>query len=41
MTDNTSNNKRIANNTIALYFRMILVIVVSLYTNRVILDKVL
>lgn len=38
MTDNTANNKRIAKNTIALYFRMILVIVVSLYTNRVILD---
>lgn len=38
MTDNTANNKRIAKNTIALYFRMILVIVVSLYTNRVMLN---
>ncbi len=32
-----SNNKRIAKNTIYLYFRQILVMVVSLYTSRVVL----
>ena len=34
---NTSNNTRIAKNTIFLYFRMILLMVVSLYTSRVVL----
>ena len=38
MPDNTSNNKRIAKNTLFLYFRMILVLVVSLYTTRVVLN---
>lgn len=33
----TENNKRIARNTLYMYFRMILVICVSLYTSRVIL----
>lgn len=34
-----SDNKRIAKNTLFLYFRMILIMGVSLYTSRVILDK--
>lgn len=34
-----SDNKRIAKNTMFLYFRMILIMGVSLYTSRVILDK--
>ncbi len=34
----SNNNKRIAKNTIALYFRQILVMLVSLYTSRVILQ---
>ena len=34
-----SDNKRIAKNTIILYFRMIFIMGVSLYTSRVILDK--
>lgn len=34
-----SDNKRIAKNTLFLYFRMILVMGVSLYTSRVVLDK--
>lgn len=34
----SSNNKRIAKNTIFLYFRMLLVMAVSLYTSRVILN---
>ena len=32
-------NKRIANNTLMLYFRQILILVVSLYTVRVVLDE--
>ena len=39
MQDNTANNKRIAKNTMFLYFRMILIMAVTLYTSRVILDK--
>lgn len=38
MSDKTSNNKRIAKNTLVLYFRMIFLMVISLYTSRVILD---
>lgn len=38
MSDNQSNNKRIAKNTIMLYLRMILIMVIRLYTSRVILD---
>lgn len=34
-----SDNKRIAKNTIFLYFRMILTMTVSLFTSRVVLDK--
>lgn len=37
MTDNSQNNKRIAKNTLMLYIRMILTMLVSLYTSRVIL----
>ncbi len=33
-----SNNKRIAKNTLLLYFRMLFIMAVSLYTSRVILD---
>lgn len=34
----SENNKRIAQNTIFLYFRMILVLVVSIYTTRIVLN---
>lgn len=37
--NNTENNKRIAKNTIFLYFRMLLVMVVSLYTSRIVLNS--
>ena len=37
MSDNSQNNKRIAKNTLMLYIRMILIMLVSLYTSRVIL----
>ena len=36
-TDTTSNTKRIAKNTILLYFRQILILLVSLYTVRIVL----
>lgn len=38
MVDNTSNGKRIAQNTIALYIRMFITMAVGLFTSRVILD---
>ena len=39
MANQTSdNNKRIAKNTLLLYFRMLFMMVVSLYTSRVILN---
>lgn len=38
MTHNATNNKRIAQNTILLYFRMLFMMAVSLYTSRVILS---
>ncbi len=38
MTDNLSNNKRIAINTLMLYIRMFLVMAISLYTSRIILN---
>lgn len=38
MNNNTDNNKRIAKNTIMLYFRMFLTLIVGLFTSRVILD---
>ena len=37
MTEHKSNNKRIAKNTLLLYFRMILMMLIGLYTSRVIL----
>lgn len=37
MPDNSGNKKRIAKNTVALYIRMLLGMVVSLYTSRVVL----
>lgn len=37
MTDSSVNNKRIAKNTLFLYFRMIIIMLVTLYTSRVIL----
>lgn len=37
--DTLANNKRIAKNTMFLYFRMILIMGVTLYTSRVVLDK--
>lgn len=38
MTDTATNNKRIAKNTVFLYFRMLLIMAVTLYTSRVILQ---
>lgn len=38
MQDNTSSNKLIAKNTILLYLRTLLILVVSLYTSRVVLN---
>lgn len=35
--DNNSNNKRLAKNTIFLYFRMLLILVIGLYTSRIVL----
>ena len=39
MADFVSNNKQIAKNTVFLYFRMILIMLVTLYTSRVILAE--
>ena len=38
MESHQENNKRIAKNTIVLYVRMIFVLLVALYTSRVLLD---
>ena len=38
MSDTSANNKRIAKNTIILYFRMLFLMAVSLYTSRIILQ---
>ena len=38
MTEQSANNKRIAKNTIFLYFRMFAVMVVGLYTSRIVLQ---
>lgn len=38
MSDNISSNKRIAKNTTFLYFRMLLTLLVGLYTSRVVLQ---
>lgn len=39
MSDNSSNNKRIARNTVFLYLRMILLFIVNFYTTRVLLQE--
>ena len=38
MPDNTTNNKRIAKNTMILYVRMIIMTLISLYTARIVLS---
>ena len=38
MPTSAENNKRIAKNTLMLYFRMLVMMAVSLYTSRVVLD---
>lgn len=38
MSDNQANKKRIAKNTLLLYVRMLFLMVISLYTSRVILN---
>lgn len=38
MSDSASNNKRIAKNTLLLYFRMLFMMAVQLYTSRVVLN---
>lgn len=38
MSHTSDNNKRIAKNTLLLYFRMLFMMVVSPYTSRVILN---
>lgn len=38
MSENTSSNKRIAQNTIVLYFRMMIILLVNLYMSRVVLN---
>lgn len=38
LNNNTSNNKRIARNTILLYIRMLVMMIISLYTSRVVLQ---
>lgn len=38
MVDNSSNNKRIAKNTLLLYFRTLFIMLISLYTSRVVLN---
>lgn len=38
MENQTQNNKRIAKNTLFLYVRMLIIMVVTLYTSRVILQ---
>ena len=39
MENHDSSNKRIAKNTVFLYVRMLILLLVSLYTSRVVLDK--
>lgn len=39
VSSNSENNKRVAKNTLFLYFRMILIMLVTLYTSRVILAE--
>lgn len=40
MSDSSSNNKRIAKNTVFLYIRMLVLMVLSLYTSRVVLAAI-
>ena len=37
--DKMTNNKRIAQNTIVLYVRMLFLMLISLYTSRILLDS--
>ena len=39
MSEKIQNNKRIAKNTLLLYIRMLFMMFISLYTSRVVLDK--
>ena len=39
MSQTSDNNKRIAKDTLLLYFRMLLIIVVTLFASRVVLDS--
>ena len=39
MSQTSENNKRIENDTLLLYFRMLLIMVVTLFTSRVVLYK--
>ena len=39
MPDNSANNKRIAKNTLSLYFRMMFIMLITLYASRVVLEK--
>ena len=39
MDDTAANNRRIAKNTLVLYIRMLFLMVISLYTSRVVLNK--
>lgn len=38
MPNTSGSNKRIARNTVMLYFRMLLIMAVSLYTSRIVLE---
>ena len=38
MSDTSVNNKRIAKNTLLLYFRTLFIMLVTLYTSRVVLN---
>ena len=38
MSTTTENNKRIAKNTLFLYFRMFITLLVGLYTSRIVLQ---
>ena len=39
LSKTSTNNKRVAKNTLFLYFRMILIMLVTLYTSRVVLAE--
>lgn len=39
MADFSENNKRIAKNTLMLYFRMLILLIINLYTSRVVLQE--